>query len=132
MLFTSFCFSQHNSKIYVRLNAEAKTLLIKQELDYNNTSNPTITSIVLNDWNNSYSSKNSALAKGFSDEFIRAFHLAKDEDRGHTNIKSIVDDSYKLINWDRTEKQVDLVNLKLNTFILPFSRVYLLNEDVKA
>ena len=122
LLFTSFCFSQHNSKIYVRLNAEAKTLLIKQELEYNNTSNDTITSIVLNDWNNSYSSKNSALAKRFSDEFIRAFHLAKDEDRGHTNIKSIVDDSYKLINWDRTEKQVDLVNLKLNTFILPFSK----------
>jgi len=106
----------------VRLNTEDKTLLIKQVLTYNNTSNDTIKHIILNDWNNAYSSKTSALAKRFSDEFIRNFHLANDADRGKTSINSISDSNFKNISWERPNEIVDLVKLKLNTPILPCSK----------
>jgi hypothetical protein len=66
----------------VRINVEEKTLLVNQVLTYNNTSNDTLKYIILNDWNNAFSSKSSALAKRFSDEFIRSFHLATEKERG--------------------------------------------------
>lgn len=119
LFFTCFCFSQHNSKISVRANTVDKTLLVKQELNYFNTTNDTVKTIVLNDWNNAYSSKSSELARRFSDEFVRAFHLAKDDDRGKTLIKTVVDNNFQNINWKRNEKRVDIVSLELNNPILP-------------
>jgi hypothetical protein len=35
----------------------------------------TFSTIVLNDWNNAYANVNTPLAKRFSDEFYRGFHL---------------------------------------------------------
>ena len=106
----------------VRLNSEDKTLLIKQILTYNNTSNDTIKYIILNDWNNAYSSKTSALAKRFSDEFIRTFHLASDSDRGKTTINSISDSNFENIAWERPNDIVDLLKININTPILPCSK----------
>lgn len=106
----------------VRLNTETKTLLVKQVLTYNNTSNDTLKHIILNDWNNAYSSKNSALAQRFSDEFSRAFHLANDADRGKTTINSVVDSNFENINWERPKNNIDLVTIILNTPILPCSK----------
>ena len=106
----------------VRLNTEEKTLLIKQILTYNNTSNDTLKHIILNDWNNAFSSKSSALAKKFSDEFVRAFHLASEKERGFTDIKTVVDENFQSINWKRPNEKVDLVKLELNQPILPCSK----------
>ena len=49
---------QHRSKIAVELNSEKKILIIKQEITFFNESNDTLTTLVLNDWNNSFSNKN--------------------------------------------------------------------------
>lgn len=106
----------------VRVNIEDHTLLINQTLTYNNTSNDTLQHIILNDWNNAFSSKSSALAKRFSDEFIRAFHLATDKERGYTNITTIVDENYQNIYWERPNDKVDLVKLNLNQPLLPCSK----------
>lgn len=106
----------------VRLNTEEKTLLVKQILTYNNSSNDTIKHIILNDWNNAYSSKTSVLAKRFSDEFSRAFHLASNFDRGETTVNSIIDANFENIGWERPNEIVDLVKIKLNTPILPCSK----------
>ena len=122
LFFTLSVAGQHSSKMSVTSNIEEKTLHIKHELTYNNSSNDTIKHIILNDWNNAFSSKTSALANRFSDEFIRAFHLAKDEDRGTTVIKSIVDVNYNSINWERPNNKVDLVKITLNSPILPCAK----------
>jgi hypothetical protein len=106
----------------VRINIEEKTLLIKQILTYNNTSNDTLKHIILNDWNNAFSSKSSALAKKFSDEFVRSFHLASEKERGYTDIKTIVDSSFQSVNWSRPKGKIDLVKLELNQPILPCSK----------
>ena len=82
--------AQHSSTMNVKVDVAKKLLYVKHTLIYNNISNDTLKHIVLNDWNNAFSSKSSPLAKRFSDEFSRAFHLAKEEDRGNTSIKSII------------------------------------------
>ena len=96
----------------VRFNADEKSLLIHQFLTFNNTSNDTLKHIILNDWNNAFSSKSSALAKRFSDEFIRAFHLASDKERGFTDIKNITDEKFQSISWNRPNGKVELVKLE--------------------
>ena len=106
----------------VRINTEAKTLMVNQVLTFNNTSNDTLKHIILNDWNNAFSSKTSALAKKYSDEFVRAFHLASEKERGFTVIKTVVDANYQSVNWIRPNEKVDLVKLELNQPILPCSK----------
>lgn len=121
-LFPILMYSQHSSRISVRINTEEKTLLIKQELTYNNSSNDTLKHIILNDWNNAFSSKSSALARRFSDEFNRSFHLAGYKERGFTDIKNITDEKFQFISWQRPNGKIDLVKLDLNQPILPCSK----------
>ncbi|MFV7235701.1 aminopeptidase [Flavobacterium sp. ZB4R12] len=103
----------------VELNSESKTLNIQQEITFFNQSDDTLTSIVLNDWNNAYSDKNTPLAKRFSDEFYRGFHLAKEEERGSTNNLTIIDANQLFLSWERTEKNPDYIEVKLRDKLLP-------------
>jgi len=115
-------FAQHKLQLDVKVNTEEKLLYIQQEIEYFNATNDTLKSIILNDWNNAFSSKNSALAKRFSDEFDRSFHLAPESDRGYTDIKAISDENFKEIKWQRPEKHVDIVEIQLNKPLAPFAR----------
>lgn len=98
---------------------DKQVLTVKQEITYNNQTGDTLYSIILNDWNNAYSAKDTPLAKRFSDEFVRAFHLAGDNERGNTTIHSVSDQYSIQIPWQRPEGHPDLVELRLNSPILP-------------
>ena len=115
--------AQHHSKMTVELNTENKTLLIKQEITFFNESNDTLKSIVLNDWNNAYSNKNTPLAKRFSDEFYRGFHLAKEEERGSTSNLIITTTNQYFLPWNRTEENPDYVVLQLQEPVLPNQKI---------
>ncbi len=114
-------FAQHNATLDVVVNREAKTLHVNQNIDFYNDTADTLTSIVLNDWNNSYSGKDTPLAKRFSDEFVHSFHLAKAEDRGSTNILSITN-AESALNWQRPKNHPDLIEIK-SIKILPGEKV---------
>ena len=122
LFFPFYIFSQHSSKMNVRINVEEKTLLVNQVLTYNNTSNDTLKYIILNDWNNAFSSKSSALAKRFSDEFIRSFHLATEKERGFTYVKNIIDSNFNPLPWSRPDGKIDLIKIELTQPILPCSK----------
>ncbi|PWA04258.1 aminopeptidase [Flavobacterium psychrotolerans] len=109
----------------VAVNAEKKTINVFQELTFFNESTDTLSSIVLNDWNNAYSTRNSLLAKRFSDEFIRNFHLAKDSERGNTGNITIIDENKSFLNWNRTDENPDLIELFLNTKLAPNQKIKL-------
>ena len=111
--------AQHHSKLIVEVNNDKKTLNIYQELTFNNQSNDTLTSIVLNDWNNAYSDKNTPLGYRFSDEFVRSFHLASEKERGNTNTITIIDDTKSLLSWSRPDGFPDLVQFQLKSKLLP-------------
>jgi hypothetical protein len=54
--------------MFVEVNAANKTLNIQQELTYFNQSNDTLSSLILNDWNNAYSDVNT-----LQDDFRMSF-----------------------------------------------------------
>ncbi|MBA4275533.1 aminopeptidase [Flavobacterium sp.] len=103
----------------VEVNTARKTLTILQDIVFYNQSEDTLTSIVLNDWTNAYSSKTSPLAKRFSDEFYRGFHLAKEEERGGTSNLKISSHEKTTLSWERTEKNPDFVIVKLANKLAP-------------
>ncbi|HLA56487.1 MAG TPA: hypothetical protein VK623_10325 [Flavobacterium sp.] len=117
-------FAQHHSTMTVDVDNEKKILSIRQELVFHNQTGDTLHSIILNDWANSYSTKETPLAKRFSDEFVRSFHLAKDEERGHTDIISIADGESTL-SWERSKGHPDLVEIKLANPILRGEKITL-------
>ena len=105
--------------MFVEVDTENQILKIKQEITYHNQTADTLKEFILNDWNNAYSGKETPLAKRFSDEYVRAFHLANDSDRGFTTIYSIIDQNNLNLNWDRPARHPDLVEVKLKNPIYP-------------
>jgi len=131
-MFSVQIHAQHRNTMQVQVNPETQVLKVKQEIVYHNRTNDTLREFILNDWNNSYSAKNTPLAKRFSDEFVRAFHLAKDSERGSTTIYSITDGNNITLNWTRPEKHPDLVDVALTKPIYPGQKFsILLTYDVK-
>jgi hypothetical protein len=96
-------YAQNYSKMEVTLDPKSKVLYINQQLTFFNQTNDTLRIIVLNDWNNAYSTKNTPLAKRFSDEFYRGFHLAKEQERVGT-ADLLIRSSEQTIDYERSEK----------------------------
>ncbi|MFD1602227.1 aminopeptidase [Flavobacterium artemisiae] len=109
----------------VAVNVELKTLNVKQDIIFHNTSNDSLDSIVLNDWNNAFADKNTPLAKRFSDEFYRGFHLAKAADRGNTTILNLTDTDFTALEWERTDKNPDYIIVRLNQKLAPNEKINL-------
>lgn len=127
MLFISqIVFAQHHSQMNVVVDSEQKVLTVQQELTFFNQTNDTLSQIVLNDWMNGYSSKNTALAARFSDEFERAFYLAKEKERGRTTTITITDESKSALAWQRDEKADDVIVIHLKDKLLPNQKVTIL------
>jgi len=110
--------AQHINSLNVKLNDETKELNIQQEFVYQNNSNITLNTLYFNDWANAYSDKNTALAKSFARQFKKSLHLAKDSERGFTNILTVVDDDYRGISWERSSGK-DIIKIELNKPLLP-------------
>lgn len=111
--------AQHQNRIHATLDADAKTFSIRQEIIFHNQTNDTLRDYILNDWTNAYSGKETPLAKRFSDEFVRAFHLAKDKDRGFTAIQAITDQNGLQLEWSRPANHPDLVDVHIKNPIYP-------------
>ncbi len=124
--------AQHHSKMNVNIDNEKKELTVNQELIFFNQTDDTLSNIVLNDWMNGYSSKNTPLAARFSDEFERGFHLAKEKERGRTSNISIVDENKTSLTWERDTNHPDVIQIELKEKLLPNQKVtFILNYTVK-
>ncbi len=117
--------AQHHSKLTVEANLVSKTLNIQQEITFYNESEDTLTSIVLNDWNTAFLDKNTPLAKRFSDEFYRGFHLAKEEERGGTKNLTIIGADHFFLPWERTVKNPDYIVVPLREKLAPKAKTTL-------
>ncbi|MGD1946512.1 MAG: metalloprotease [Croceivirga sp.] len=112
ILFFKLSFGQHLNEIEATLDSTNHTIGIKQRFTYRNNSSTAHEVLYFNDWNHAYSSKKTALAKRFGNEFNRSLHLAKDKHRGFTNITSIVDSEYNGLEWARLSDR-DIIKLEL-------------------
>ena len=112
-MLTMISFAQNEVKINAKLLENGKKIDVIQEITLKNTSTSVLTEIALNDWNHAFSSKKSALARKFSDEFNRSFHLSKKADRGETQIFEITNQFLTSLSYFRNENQVDILRVKL-------------------
>ena len=103
----------------VAVDDDKKNLTVTQELTFYNQTNDTLTNIVLNDWLNGYTSKNTPLAARFSDEFERSFHLAKEKERGRTSNIVILDENKTSLTWERDDNYPDVIQIRLREKLLP-------------
>lgn len=77
LLFTSLCvFSQQENKIEAFLKNQGKTIEVVQHIQFLNTTTNDLLELDFNDWNYALSTKKSAIANKFSDEYNRSFHLS--------------------------------------------------------
>lgn len=122
VLFTSIVSTGQNLlDIDAYVDVDTKTIKVTQKIKYNNTTKDTLQTIYLNDWNNSYSTKTTPLAKRFEEEFSTKFHLAKNEQRGFTTITEILDGQERNLLYSRLETHPDLVKVELQDPLLPNS-----------
>ncbi|NER13395.1 metalloprotease [Leptobacterium flavescens] len=110
--------AQNSHKINATLHQETNSINIQQEVVFFNSSKDTLNSIYLTDWNNAYASKKTALARRFAEEFDKSLHLAKDKERGYTNVISITDRNFNFLKWERLPAG-DLIRVQLNFPIYP-------------
>ncbi len=113
------------SKIDVLLDNSSKTLIVSQELTYNNLSSDSLSFIILNDWNHAYSDENSLLGERFADEFERAFLLSDVSEKGFTTAITIKDEDAKEVNWCRLENKIDLIKIILDKKLAPNQKIQL-------
>ncbi|WP_178988955.1 gluzincin family metallopeptidase [Winogradskyella schleiferi] len=111
--------AQNAMDINAKVNVETKTISISQTIVYQNESNDVLREIYLNDWNHSYSTKSTPLAKRFEEEFSTKFHLAKNEQRGFTVITSIKNENDSSLEHNRLEAHPDVIKVKLENPLLP-------------
>ena len=106
-------------EINATVKIESKTIIVEQTIVYKNESNTVLKDIYLNDWNNSYSTKSTPLAKRFEEEFSTKFHLAKSEQRGYTVITSIKDENNIPLQYQRLKDHIDVIKVTLETPLQP-------------
>jgi hypothetical protein len=125
LLATQKQYAQHQSKMTVVADMEFNTVTIDQEITFFNQSNDTLTSIVLNDWNNAFAERESPLGKRFSDEFYNKFQLAPEKELGGTFFLRIEDHEQDAFSWERTKKNPDYITVLLHKTLLPNQKVKL-------
>lgn len=120
-------FGQNKIDLKADFDIENRKIIVSQTIQYKNTSEDNLQSIYLNDWNNSYSTKKTPLAKRFAEEYDNKFHLAKSEDRGYTVITSIKQNG-KPVGFNQLRNQLDVIKVDLNTALKP-NESYLLDLE---
>ncbi|HET8754071.1 MAG TPA: metalloprotease, partial [Salinimicrobium sp.] len=112
-------FGQSSISLTAVLNDSLKTIEIEQEIIYQNSDSDTLNFIYLNDWINSFKDKSTPLAKRFSEDYIRRFHFAKEEEWGNTTIEFLADENQDSLNWSRPEDAPDLIKIQLDSPLFP-------------
>ena len=116
--------AQHKIAIKANLNAEKKIITIQQTIEYHNTSSDTLSELFFHDWANAFSAKTTELGKRFSEDFLKRFYYAKDDERGRTVIQTFLA-SNNVVNWNRYKDNADIIQLQLNEVLLPDEKVTL-------
>ena len=81
-LYTVLLFSQYEINIFAELDTISNVLKVNQEIEVIQSNNTKEDLLFLLDWNNSFISKQTPLALSFSEEYKKAFHLAKKKRTG--------------------------------------------------
>ncbi|WP_298535933.1 metalloprotease [uncultured Algibacter sp.] len=120
LLISYLSFSQNKIDVKAVFDIENRTIKISQTIQYQNTTESELDTIYLNDWSNSYSTKQTPLAIRLAEEYNNSFHLAKNEDRGYSVVSSIKQNNQDL-TFERLKNQNDIIKVELNAPLKPES-----------
>lgn len=121
--------AQNNITVNAKFHPDKKSIAISQSITITNTTSKTLDSIYLYDWNNSYSSRGTELAKRFAEEYSGKLHFSKDEDKGYTDISSIKSEAK---NVDYKRIQPDIIAIGMDDKLHPNDNITLqLNYTIK-
>jgi hypothetical protein len=130
LLIPALSWAQHRVSIRATYDESSHSFTVDQQLTYRNQSDDTLRHLIVNDWNNAYSSKTTPLAERFSDEFKRAFYYAREEERGFTDISHIISGG-KSLQWKRPDGHPDLVSIQTDALFPGDSVMLFLRYKVK-
>lgn len=119
LLYSALLIGQNKISIDAQFNMQKRNAKIAQTIRYQNMTNDTLTTIYLNDWANSYSTKKTPLAKRFAEEYSTKFHFAKNDMRGFTNMIYLKDSSGQELDYKRLNPEVDVIEVTLSQPLLP-------------
>lgn len=121
--FLFFCFisntnlnAQNESKFFIVFDDISKIFRINQTIIFKNTTNNPLNSLILNDWNSAYSTRNSKIGERFSDEFVRSFYMSYTNELAKTEIISLKINSVENL-WNRNSSQIDIIEIPLQNSI---------------
>ncbi|MFV0540681.1 MAG: metalloprotease [Aestuariibaculum sp.] len=113
-------YGQNKIDIAADFDMDNGEIMILQTIRYQNTTQDELTTIYLNNWSNSFSTKKTPLAKRLAEEYKSDFHLAKDIERGYSSIAFIKQkDDY--LKFQPLKKQPDIIKVELNEPLKPNS-----------
>ncbi|WP_255307445.1 metalloprotease [Allomuricauda sp. CP2A] len=121
-MFCASSWGQHKNELTAEL--DDREIKITQKITYVNQSSEGLSVLYFNDWNHAYSNKNTALAKRFAEEFNRSLHLAKERERGFTDIRTVVAEDYVGLDWERLGNR-DIISVTLNEVLQPNDSIQL-------
>lgn len=98
--------------IKATLLPQEKKIAVNQKIIYTHSNDFTTKVILLNDWNNAYSSTESPLAKRLVEEYNRSFYLSKKSKRGQTLVNEILVNGQPA-SWKRVTDHIDLIQIDL-------------------
>lgn len=119
LLLTVQGFSQQQNQIEAKISNQGKTIEVVQHIQFLNTTTNDLLELDFNDWNYALSTKKSAIANKFSDEYNRSFHLSSKKERSTTEIHQISDSENSVLEYYRRESQPDILHLKLKNPLKP-------------
>ena len=102
-------------QIKVELDTLLNILKVDQQIELEESKKGKQDSIILIDWNNSFISKNTALAKSFAAEYNNKIHFAKEKERGFTAISSVKDSNNNELDYYRLNGHEDIIVVKLDS-----------------
>jgi len=102
-------------QIKVELDTLLNILKVDQQIELEESKKGKQDSIILIDWNNSFISKNTALAKSFAAEYNNKIHFAKEKERGFTAISSVKDSNNNELDYYRLNEREDIIVVKLDS-----------------
>ena len=114
----AFAFGQNSYDIEVRWNGTSNPLHISQEIHWSNTSDVSVDTITLLDWNHAYASERSPLGMFLANDYDYKLIRSNKKNRGITSI-SEVRHQKDVLNWKRLSNAMDIVEISLPKSIAP-------------
>ena len=111
--------AQNQIEVSAHFDVSTKTIKIEQRLFIKNESSDPIKEVYLQDWNNSYSTKNTPLAKRLTEEFDSKVHFAKKDQRGYTNIHIITNSKLEALDFEYLDEHPDVLVITLPEVVEP-------------